>query len=110
MIVRMQNQGHSIIGIRMEMADAQSFFPSDVKTLDLELDHLQIRCDLKTTFWLDQAEISDPRLSAWLEEKFYWRKLPNSPISVEMVRTGDHYRIQIPPGDPSSSVGFGLNV
>ncbi len=110
MMVKMQNQGHSITGIRMERADAQSFFPSDLKTVEIELDHLQIRCDLKAKFWLDQPEISDPRLSAWLEEKFYWRKLPNTPVSVEMVRTGDHYRIQIPAGDPSGNPGFGLNV
>ena len=37
--------------------------------IELELDHLRIQCWLDPAFWLDQPEISDPRLGAWLQSK-----------------------------------------
>jgi hypothetical protein len=108
MIVRMQSKGHSITGIRISKSDARRLFPWNLKSVDLELDHLRIRCDLQSNFWLDRPEISDPRLSSWLEEKLYWQKLPRTPLSVEMVRAGDSYRLQIRPSCQASKPGFGL--
>jgi len=108
MIVRMQSKGHSITGIRMKQSDARRLFPCDLKSVDLELDHLRIRCDLRSNFWLDRPEISDPRLSSWLEEKLYWQKLPRTPVSLEMVRAGDSYRLRIRPSHQAIKPGFGL--
>lgn len=94
MIVRAQNNGRSITGIRMSIYDARRHFPTDLKAVDLELDHLRIRCDLHAGFWLDQPQISDPRLCLWLEEKIFWRKAPTPPV-LRMVKTGDSYRLQL---------------
>lgn len=94
MIVRTQNKGRSITGIRTNISDARCHFPSDLKAIDLELDHLRIRCDLGASFWLDQLQISDPRLCAWLEEKLFWSKLP-MPLVLRMVRAGESYRLQV---------------
>lgn len=90
MIVKMQNDGHSITGIRMRISDARRLFPSDVKAVDLELDHLRIRCDLR----IDRPQISDPRLCLWLEEKLFWRTLQTTPV-LQMERTGDSYRLEV---------------
>lgn len=110
MIVKMQSDGHSITGIRMGVSDARSFFPPGVTSVDLELDHLRIRCNLRSCKRHDGAEISDPRLTAWLNEKYYWRKLPCTPVSVELLKSGNSYRLQIIPSPGAGKPGFGLIV
>ena len=111
MIVRMQNKGRSVTGIRIETSDARRYFPGKTRTIDLELDDLRIRCDLKASFWRDKPEISDPRLCAWLEAKFLGQKLPPSPVPVEMVRTGDCYQLHLLPAQQHAvRAGFGLSA
>jgi hypothetical protein len=110
MIASMQSQGRSITGIRIGTSEARRNFPHGAKAIDLELDHLCIRCDLHTNSLRDRTEISDRRLCAWLEEKFYWQKLPPSPVAVEMVRSGNSYRLQLVPLRQPVKRGFGLNV
>ena len=108
MIVTMQSNGHSITKIRMGMSDARRFFPPGLASVDLELDDLRIQCDLRTRKSPNRAEISDPRLTAWLNEKFYWRKLPHTPVSLELVQSGDSYRLQLIPSPQTHNPGFGL--
>ena len=111
MIVSMQNKGHSVTGIRIEISDACRFIPGGTRTIDLELDDLRIRCDLKASFWRGKPEISDRRLCEWLEAKFLGQKLPPSPVPVEMVRTGDCYQLHILPAQRHAvRAGFGLSV
>lgn len=110
MIATMQSDGHSITGIRMEMSDARRFFPRGLTSVDLELDHLRISCDLHACKWLQQTEISDPRLTAWLSEKFYGQKLPRTPVSVELRKSGKSYRLQLIPSPQTRKPGFGLSV
>ena len=109
MLVTIRNSGHSIAGIRIGSSDACHFFPSALKSIDIELDHLRIQCDLHTDVWHGR-EISDPRLAAWLEEKFYWRKQPTAPLRLEMVKTGGSYRLQLRPSDRETKASFGLVV
>jgi len=108
MIVTMQSEGHSITGIRIGTSDARRLFPRGLNSVDLELDHLRIRCGVRSDSRLHHAEISDPRLSAWLEEKLHWRKLPGAPVSVELVKSGDSYRLQLIPSPQTCTPGFGL--
>ena len=91
MLVRLQNNGHSIIGIRIRTSDARRHFPTNVKAVDLELDHLRIRCDLKDSFWLNRPQISDPRLRLWLETKALWNNLSRV---LQMRKDGDSYRLE----------------
>jgi hypothetical protein len=92
MIVTTQTKGHSITGLRVGAADVGRYFPSDLHSIDLELDHLRIRCDLEPSFWRGRPEISDPRLCSWLQAKCSHELLEQ--VSVEMVPTGDSYRLQ----------------
>ena len=108
MIVTMQSKSHSITGIRIGMYEARRFFPRGLNSVDLELDDLRIRCSIHANSRLNRAEISDPRLTAWLEEKFYWQKLPATPVPVEMVRSGNAYRLQLISSPQTRNLGFGL--
>ena len=95
MIVKMQKKGHSITGVRIGSSNVRRFFPSGVQAIDLELDHLRIRCHLDANFWLDQPEISDPRLCAWLQDRFFCEKLPGKPVPIELVQAGNSYRLNL---------------
>jgi hypothetical protein len=111
MIVRMQNKGRSITGIRIAKADARRYFPDGTKAIDLELDHLRIRCDLNDSFWRGCPEISDSRLGAWLEAKSFGNELASSRVSVQLERTGDCYRLHLLSTEQHASrAGFGLTV
>lgn len=112
MIVRMKNKGHSITGIRIANSDARRNFPPGVtKAIDIELDDLRIRCDLKASFWQDRPEICDPRVCAWLEAKFLGQKLPPFPIPIEMVKRGNVYQLHLLPRQQKTPKGgFGLTV
>lgn len=91
MLVRLQNDGHSITGIRIRTSDARRHFPTSVKAVDLKLDHLRIRCDLKDSFWFNRPLISDPRLRLWLETKALWNNLSRV---LKMQKDGDSYRLE----------------
>src|SRR5262249_44559196 len=111
MIVRMQNKGHSVTGLRIGISDARRYFPGGTKAIDLELDDIRIRCDLKASFWHGKPEIDDRRLCAWLEAKFLGQRLPSSPVPVEMVRTGDCYQVHLLPAQQQvPKAGFGLSL
>ena len=91
MLVRLQNDGHSITGIRIRTSDARRHFPTNVKAVDLKLDHLCIRCDLKDSFWFNRPQISDPRLRLWLETKALWNKRSRV---LQMQKDGDSYSLE----------------
>ena len=69
MIVRMQDKGHGVTSLRIGVRNVKRYFTRSVPTVDLDLDHLQIQCELGRDFWRDQPEIADPRLGAWLAAK-----------------------------------------
>lgn len=93
MMVTTQNQGRSITGLRVGTCNVRRYFRRDLEAIDLELDHLRIRCALQASFWHGRPEISDPRLCAWLQNKFSRERPSGSPKSLEMVSTGDGYRL-----------------
>lgn len=93
MIVTTQNKGRSITGLRVGTSNVRRYFRHGLEAIDLELDHLRIRCALQASFWHGRPEISDPRLCAWLQNKFFREGLSGSPIPLEMVGTGDCYRL-----------------
>lgn len=95
MIVRMQKKGHSITGLRIGSSNVRRFFPSSQQAVDLELDHLRIQCQLAPNFWRNRPEISDPRLCAWLQDRFFCEKLAKKPVLIELVRSGSSYRLQL---------------
>lgn len=88
MVVKTQCKGRAYTGVSVGDNDVRRYFPRQTESIDLELDHLLIRCGLNPGFWNGHSEISDPRLCAWLEAKnFYW-KPGEPPVALAMVPSG----------------------
>jgi hypothetical protein len=69
MVVRLKCIGHRLTGLYIGANNVRRYFPRQIAAIDLQLDHLRIRCGLTPEFWQDAPEIRDPRLSDWLELK-----------------------------------------
>jgi len=90
MVVKSQSSGSRITGIYVGVNNVRRYFPRNVASIDLELDHLRIQCGLTPGFWHGDPEIRDPRLSAWLELKqMRWTGRRN-PIALAMTPTGEN--------------------
>ncbi len=88
MVVRTQCKGRVCIGVSVGDNDVKRYFPQQTESIDLELDHLLIRCGLSPGFWCGHSEITDPRLCAWLESKnFHW-KPGEEPVALAMIPSG----------------------
>jgi hypothetical protein len=99
-LTEQRRSGHSgVIGLNIGAANVTEHFPPGTEFIELELDHLRIVCTLPPSFWLDQPEIHDLRLSSWLEAKRNSGKLGRQPSPVAMVPCGaQKFRLQpVPP-------------
>lgn len=95
MVVRTQSRGCEIIGLEVGAQNVQRYFPKETAIIELELDHLHIQCKLSPAFWLDQPEIQDPRLSAWLESKNLRSRPTRDSIPIAMIPSGNNsFRLQ----------------
>lgn len=88
MLVQTQTKGRGVMGLLVGNSNVRRYFPRDLAAIELELDHLQIRCDLNEKFWDGEAEIYDPRLCAWLEAKTFHENARHTPISLDMIPSG----------------------
>jgi len=91
MVVTSQCIGNRVIGLYVGANNVRRYFRRRVATIELQIDHLRIACGLTPHFWLDQPEIHDPRLCAWLESKNRDGngKGHRSPVSMAMIPTGN---------------------
>jgi hypothetical protein len=95
MVVRTQSKGREFTGLRVGANNVQRYFPKDTAVIELQLDHLQIQCGLEPNFWLDQPEIHDPRLGAWLESKNFCDRPSRVPVPLAMIPAGKNiFRVQ----------------
>jgi hypothetical protein len=88
MVVKTQGRGREFVGLEVGANNVRRFFPREERVIELELDHLQIRCGLEPEFWDGRPEIRDPRLGAWLEQKNFQGKLGNAPAPLAMIPAG----------------------
>lgn len=75
-------------GLHVGVENVQRFFPESIFEIDVRLGHLQILCTLHPDFWRGKPEISDERLSTWLESKYRHGKQDKTPIHLAMVPIG----------------------
>lgn len=95
MIVKMQERGQGITGLRIGARNVRRYFTKSVSTVDLDLESVQIRCELGEGFWQDQPEILDPRLCSWLTAKSAKSKVNGDDVVVLMVPAGrNSFRLQ----------------
>jgi|SRR6516164_11074619 hypothetical protein len=69
MLVGIQQKSPDLTGLNIGADNVKRYFPKRNSSIDLRLDHLEIRCDLQPAFWKNEPQIFDPRLSAWLKAK-----------------------------------------
>jgi hypothetical protein len=69
MVVQIQRNGRSVTGLHIGLGNVRRYFPKDRNSVDLKIGHLLICCGLRPGFWSSEPQISDPRLTAWLEAK-----------------------------------------
>ncbi|MGH9345236.1 MAG: hypothetical protein ACRD19_15935 [Terriglobia bacterium] len=95
MVVKTQNKGRSITGLTVGATNVRRYFPRQVATVELQLDHLQIECGLKPDFWQGEPAIHDRRLCAWLESKSALGLQGQTAVPLAMIPAGKNsYRLQ----------------
>jgi len=88
MVVRTLSDGRTVTGIYVGTRNARRNFPKSTKTIELQLGHLQVQCDLPPEFWRGQPEIRDPRLCDWLELKVFHGRSCRGPVPLAMLAAG----------------------
>ena len=101
MVVKAQSKGRGLSGLHVGSDNVRRYFPKNVSTIELQLDHLRIQCGLTPDFWQGQPEIFDPRLCAWLESKHMHGSRDRTPVPLAMIPAGDNsFRLQPVSADP----------
>ncbi|HEX3893219.1 MAG TPA: hypothetical protein VHW46_11660 [Terracidiphilus sp.] len=96
MVVTTQSKGRGVTGLNVGTNNVQRYFPRSVSFIELQLDHLQIQCDLSPDFWQDQPEIFDPRLCAWLESKHLNGLPARGPVPMALIPAGKNsFRLRL---------------
>ena len=90
MLVTSQCIGNRVTGLYVGASNVRRYFPKQVSTIELQLDHLRIECDLRPDFGTGEPEIHDPRLCLWLESKHFKRKECRAPMPLAMTPAGEH--------------------
>src|SRR5579862_8840975 len=88
MFVTSQCNGNRVTGLYVGASNVRRYFRRHVASIELQIDHLRIACGLPAHFWLDQPEIHDPRLCAWLESKHRDRKERRGPVAMSLIPSG----------------------
>jgi hypothetical protein len=95
MVVKTQSKGRGITGLHVGANNVRRYFPRNISSIELQLDHLQIQCGLKPNFWQGEPEIFDPRLCAWLESRHLHAKSDRAPVPLAMIPEGkNRFRLQ----------------
>jgi hypothetical protein len=95
MVVKTQSKGRGVTGLHVGANNVRRYFPKQVSSIELQLDHLQIECDLSPGFWQGEPEIFDPRLCAWLESRHMHAKVDRTSVPLAMIPEGNNcFRLQ----------------
>lgn len=104
MVVKAKSIGQGLSGLHVGSDNVRRYFPKNVSTIELQLDHLSIQCGLAPEFWHGRPDIYDPRLCAWLETKHMHASRGRNPIPLAMVPAGDNsFRLQPVSADPPAA-------
>ena len=95
MVVKTHCKARGVTGLFVGTQNVRRYFPKNVASIELQLDHLSIRCSLSPAFWENIPEIYDPRLCAWLESRHMHRQSSRNPVELDMIPAGENaYRLQ----------------
>ncbi len=88
MVVKTRSKGHTYTGVEVGAGNVRRYFTREIDVIELHLDHLLIQCGLSPDFFEGHTEISDPRLSAWLQSKNFNGCFGEGPIPLAMIPSG----------------------
>jgi hypothetical protein len=95
MVVRTQQNGYEVTGLRVGAANVRRYFPRTVSRVRLRLGDLEIYCELSPEFWSGKPEIHDPRLCEWLQFRQSHQRRDRKPILLAMDQAdGDSYTLR----------------
>jgi len=86
MVVRTQSDGRIVTGLYIGVRNARRNFPKHTNSIELQIGHLHIHCELPPEFWRGQPHIRDPRLCDWLEAKMFHGRSCRTPVPMAMIR------------------------
>jgi hypothetical protein len=90
MVVKTQSKGRGVTGLHVGAYNVRRYFPRHMAVIELQLDHLQIQCELDPEFWTGQPEIHDSRLCAWLESRHLHYAPGRTPVPLAMIPVGNN--------------------
>ena len=90
MMVEAQSKGRGRCGLHIGAENVRRYFPKGVSSIELQLGHLKIQCELAPEFWQGEPEIRDTRLCAWLESRHMHGNSSRSSVRLAMVPTGEN--------------------
>lgn len=109
MLVTTYRDGSARTGLLIGEANARRYFRKRARSVELQLDGLQIRCTLEPDFWHGHPRIHDPRLSLWLEFKAARGRDGRQPMVLALVPT-DADTFVLRPEAASTYQAFGAEI
>ncbi len=88
MVVKTQVNGTGVTGLHVGAKNVRRYFPKNVDTIELQLDHLKIQCGLSPEFWRGEPDIHDHRLCEWLDFKVFHRVSGERCLRLAMTPAG----------------------
>jgi hypothetical protein len=90
MMVEAQSKGRGRCGLHIGAENVRRYFPRNISTVELQLEHLKIQCELGPEFWNGDPEIRDTRLCAWIESKHMHGNRSRSSVMLALIPTGEN--------------------
>ena len=95
MLVKVQQKSPGLTGLNIGADNVKRYFPKGNSSIDLQLDQVQIRCELQPAFWKNEPQIFDPRLSAWLKTRDLRKRDGEAAIVLALVPADNQsFRLQ----------------
>ena len=73
MVVKTQVNGTGVTGLHVGAKNVRRYFPKNVDTIELQLDHLKIQCGLSPEFSHGEPGHSRSQALQWLDFKVFHR-------------------------------------
>lgn len=94
MIVEAKSKGPGHCGLHIGAENVRRYFPQASSSIELQLGHLKIQCELEPGFWQGEPDIYDPRLCAWIESRHMHGNRDRSSVLLALVPAGENaYRL-----------------
>jgi hypothetical protein len=95
MVVKTQFNGSAVTGLYVGVRNVRRYFPKATRVIELQLDHLRIRCGLSPEFWNGEPQIHDPWLCEWLDYKVGHHMGARKEVRLAMTPAGTNiYRLK----------------